>query len=239
MKESIVKISILVSSIFFIFAILATKTPFLEIIFNSLEPLGLILAITLYFKESPQRKKKIKYDALLTIDAAAGIHNSKARLIALEDLVDMGVKLEELDLKNSNLLEIEINGAEMNRSSFEGSVLKHSTLNLTQFQKCDFKNVEGSGTEAISANFSFSNFENSNFNNSNFKKSNFMFSSFKGGSFMGTDFTGANLKGVKFDKAVMNGANFSNASIELEELKKAFITKAILPNGEVFEQKMD
>ena len=152
MNESIVKISILVSSIFFIFAFLATKTPFLEIIFNSLEPLGLILAITLYFKESPQRKKKIKYDALLTIDAAAGIHNSKARLIALEDLVDMGVKLEELDLKNSNLLEIEINGAEMNRSSFEGSVLKHSTLNLTQFQKCDFKNVEGSGTEAISAN---------------------------------------------------------------------------------------
>jgi uncharacterized protein YjbI with pentapeptide repeats len=66
-----------------------------------------------------------------------------------------------------------------------------------------------------------------------------MFSSFKGGSFMGTDFTGANLKGVKFDKAVMNGANFSNASIELEELKKAYITKAILPNGEVFEQKMD
>lgn len=56
---------------------------------------------------------------------------------------------------------------------------------------------------------------------------------------MGTDFTGANLKGVKFDKAVMNGADFSNASIELEELKKAYITKAILPNGEVFEQKMD
>ncbi|MDC1011627.1 pentapeptide repeat-containing protein [Flavobacteriaceae bacterium] len=176
----------------------------------------------------------MKYDALLTIDAAAGIHNSKARLIALEDLVDMGVKLEELDLKNSNLLEIEINGAQMNRSSFEGSVLKYSTLNLTQFQKCDFKNVEGSGTKVISANFSFSNFENSNF-----KQSNFMFSSFKGGSFMGTDFTGANLKGVKFDKAVINGANFSNASIELEELKKAYITKAILPNGDVFEQKMD
>ena len=37
----------------------------------------------------------------------------------------------------------------------------------------------------------------------------------------------------------MNGANFRNASVELKELKKANITKAILPNGEVFEQKMD
>jgi hypothetical protein len=232
--ESVTKIAVVVSSMFFIFGFLARKFVFLEVIFDSLEPLGLILAVTLYFKESPQRKKKQKYDALITIDSASGIKNSKARLIALEDLVDLGVKLEELDLSNSNLLEIEMNGAEMNKSNFKNAILKHAILNLTTFQKSNFSNVDGSGTEAMSSNFSFSIFENANFNNSNFKDSNFMFSSFHNASFIGADFTGANLKGVKFENAILNGANFKNASVDIEELSKAEITKAIMPNGKLF-----
>lgn len=235
-KESLVKISLLVSTVFFFFGFIATKLSFLGVIFNSLEPLGLILAITLYLKESPQRKKKQKYDALLTIDNASGIRNSKARLIALEDLVDMGVKLEELDLSNSNLLEIEINGAEMNKSNFQNASLSHATLNFTKFQKSDFSNVNGAGIEAIKSNFSFSNFENSNFNNADFRDSNLMFCSLKKASFIGVDFMGANLKGIKFDDAILNGANFKNASVDIDELLKADITKAILPDGKVYEK---
>ncbi|MDA7819472.1 pentapeptide repeat-containing protein [Flavobacteriaceae bacterium] len=231
---SIIKISLIVSILFFVFGFLATKSHLLEVIFNSLEPLGLILAVTLYLKESPQRRKKQKYEALLTIDTAAGIKSSKARLVALEDLVDLGVKLEEIDLSNSNLIEIEINGAEMNKSNFRNSTLKNSTLNLCKFQKCDFSNSNGSGTESMNSNFSFSNFKDSNFNNSNFKDSNFMFCSFNEASFIGADFTGANLKGVKFENAILNGAIFKNANVDIEELLKAEIKKAILPDGNIY-----
>ena len=49
----------------------------------------------------------------------------------------------------------------MNKSNFKNAILKHAILNLTTFQKSNFSNVDGSGTEAMSSNFSFSIFESS------------------------------------------------------------------------------
>ena len=89
--------------------ILSLKLPIIEILLSSLEPLGVLLAVVIFIKETPERKKQFNYQAV-TIDRASGIRNSKARIIALQDLVDQAINLDELDLFDSNLEGIELNG---------------------------------------------------------------------------------------------------------------------------------
>ncbi|MGC6478778.1 MAG: pentapeptide repeat-containing protein [Flavobacteriaceae bacterium] len=233
-NQSLFKIGGLITIIFFFFTYAATKSTILNIIFNSLEPLGLILAIVVFIRETPERRKQFHYQALSTIDGAAGIRNSKARIIALMDLVDQGINLDELDLGDSNLEGIELNGVELKKGNFKGCNLKKAEMNLANLQKGNFMSAQAAGFEIRYGNMSFANFTNSNFNNANFSHSNFMFSNFTNAKLSGANFKNAKLKGANFDGAYLSGANFAGADVSISQLKKGYLVDATLPDGSVY-----
>ena len=60
-------------------------------------------------------------------------------MIALQDLVDQGINLDELDLNNANLEGIELNGVEIKKGFFMGANLKKATMHLANLQNGNFK----------------------------------------------------------------------------------------------------
>ena len=201
----------------------------LSLILNSIEPLSVLLAVMIFIKETPERKKQYNYQALSTIDSASGIKNSKARIVALQDLVDQGINLDELDLNNANLEGIEINGVEIKKGIFTGANLSDAVMHLANLQKGEFSNVYAPSFQIRFGNLSFSNFKQSNFSNSNL-----MFANFEDSNPSGAKFRNAKLKGAKFKGAYLNGADFKGASIDLNSLKKGKLENVILPNGEKY-----
>ena len=223
-NQSLFKIGITVSILFFALSYTSTEFPSLGIILNSLEPLGVLLAVLIFIRETPDRKKQFHYQALSTIDNAAGIRNSKARVIALQDLVDQGINLDELDLSNANLEGIELNGVEIKKGLFVSANLSNAVMHLANLQKGNFKKAFGPSFEIRFGNLSFSNCTQANFSNADFSNSNLMFANFEG----------ANLSGAKFKDAFLSGADFTGASIDLKSLEKGQLENAILPNGDVY-----
>ena len=60
-NESVFKIGLLVSVLFFLLTILSLKLPIIEILLSSLEPLGVLLGVVIFIKETPERKKQFNY----------------------------------------------------------------------------------------------------------------------------------------------------------------------------------
>ena len=234
--QSFFKIGVVVSIIFFALNYASVENDLLSIILNSLEPLGVLLAVLIFIRETPERKKQFQYQALSTIDNASGIRNSKARVIALQDLVDQGINLDELDLNNANLEGIEMNGVEIKKAIFTGANLSNAVMHLANLQKGNFNKVYAPGFEIRFGNLSFSNFKHSNFCNADFSNSNLMFANFEGANLSGAKFRNTKLRGAKFKDAYLNGADFKDASIDLNSLKKGHLENAILPNGEEYKE---
>lgn len=232
--QSLFKIGITVSILFFGLSYTSTAYPSLGIILNSLEPLGVLLAVLIFIRETPDRKKQFHYQALSTIDNASGIRNSKARVIALQDLVDQGINLDELDLSNANLEGIELNGVVIKKGLFVSANLSNAVMHLANLQKGNFKKVFGPSFEIRFGNLSFSNFNHSNFSNADFSNSNLMFANFEGANLSGAKFKNAKLKGAKFKDAFLSGADFTGASVDIKSLEKGKLENAILPNGEEY-----
>jgi len=232
-SESILKIGVIVSLVFFIFTFLSLKFQLIEVFLNSLEPLGVLLAVVIFIKETPDRKKQFNYQALSTIDRASGIRNSKARIIALQDLVDQAINLDELDLNDANLEGIELNGIEIKNGNFKNSNLKKAEMHLANLQKSNFEFADAAGLKINYGNLSFCNFKKSNLNNSDLSESNLMFSNFEGAKLSGAKFINSKLKGVKFKDAFMSGVNFTGAEVDIKELKKGVLTNAIMPDGSI------
>lgn len=233
-EQSFFKVGVAVSIIFFALTYASEENNLLSLILNSLEPLGVLLAVLIFIRETPERKKQFQYQALSTIDNASGIRNSKARVIALQDLVDQGINLDELDLNNANLEGIEMNGVEIKKGIFTGANLNNAVMHLANLQKGNFKKAFAPSFEIRFGNLSFSNFKQSNFSNADFSNSNLMFANFEGANLSGAKFRNAKLKGAKFKDAYLNGADFKDAIIDLNSLKKGKLVNAILPNGEEY-----
>jgi uncharacterized protein YjbI with pentapeptide repeats len=234
--QSLFKVGLVVSVMFFALTYASEEYNIIGMILNSLEPLGVLLAVLIFIRETPERKKQFQYQALSTIDNASGIRNSKARVIALQDLVDQGINLDELDLSNANLEGIEMNGVEIKKGIFVGANLNSAVMHLANLQKGNFKKVFGPSFEIRFGNLSFSNFKNSNFSNADFSNSNLMFADFEGANLSGAKFRNTKLKGAKFKDAFLSGADFTGSNADQSSLEKGELEKAILPNGEVYKK---
>tara|TARA_B100000780_G_scaffold173346_1_gene121371 strand:- start:146 stop:1027 length:882 start_codon:yes stop_codon:yes gene_type:complete len=233
-NQSYLTTGLIVTIVFITLSYISNGNTLLSLILNSIEPLSVLLAVMIFIKETPERKKQYNYQALSTIDSASGIKNSKARIVALQDLVDEGINLDELDLNNANLEGIEINGVEIKKGIFTGANLSDAVMHLANLQKGEFSNVYAPSFQIRFGNLSFSNFKQSNFSNADFSNSNLMFANFEDANLSGAKFRNAKLRGAKFKGAYLNGADFKGASIDLNSLKKGKLENAILPNGEKY-----
>lgn len=227
------KIAVLISVVFFLIA--PIKNEFLASIIDILEPLSIVLALYLFIKEAPERKKQFHYQAWAIIDSAHGIKNSHARIIALQDLCDEGVSLKGLDLSNAELSKIELNGSDLTDVNFAGANLKDAELFKADLNHADLSNAVCTGIILSKANLGFADLQKANFSSADFSDANLMFADMSNGNCSGANFTNAQMKGAKFEGAYMSGANFTGAEVNIEDLKKAYIVNAILPDGSIAE----
>ncbi|WP_375506273.1 globin family protein, partial [uncultured Nostoc sp.] len=73
--------------------VIAEENSLLAKVLEGADTMSLILALVLFIKETPARRKQFHYQAWGTIDAAHGVKVSYARILALEDLNEDGVSL--------------------------------------------------------------------------------------------------------------------------------------------------
>lgn len=224
-------IGLLATLFFFILVGIAQYVPGLQTVLDALEPLSIFLAVLLIVKESPERKRQFHYQAWSIIDGATGIENSRARIIALEDLCDDGVPLSDLNLNSAQLPEIELNGANLSRVNFEKAQLNDAEMYYANLDHANFSEANAPGIVLYRTNLSFANFKKGNFSSANLSKANLMFADLSEGNFSGVNFRGAQLKGANFEGAYMSGADLSGAEVILEDLEKAYLVKTILPDG--------
>jgi len=225
------KLAFLITVIFLLIA--PIKNAFLSSIIAILDPLSLVVALCLFVKEAPERKKQFHYQAWAMVDSAHGIKNSNARIIALQDLCDEGVPLKDLDLSNAELSKIELNGSHLMDVNFTGATLKDAKLYKADLSNANLSNSVCTGIILSEANLGFASLHNANFNSANFSTANLMFADLSKGNYSGANFTNAQMKGAKFDEAYMSGANFTGAEVSIEDLKKAYIVNAIMPDGSI------
>lgn len=220
---------------FFLFSFVGQEIPFIQTIIDTLEPLSIFIAVLLLIKESPERKRQFNYQAWSIIDNANGIENSQARIIALEDLCDEGVSLTEIDLTKAKLNNIELNGVNLSNALMHKTLLINAELFYANLSSCDLTEANCVGITLYRATLDFANLQKSNFSSANLSKANLMFADFREGNFSGTNFYKANLKGVQFDGAYLSGANLKGADVIMDDLKKAYLVDAIMPDGSIFQ----
>lgn len=227
-------IALYATLLFFCFTLIGQKVALIQLIIETLEPLSIFIAVLIFIKELPERKRQFHYQAWSIIDEATGIDNSQARIIALEDLCDDGVSLNGIDLEQAKLQNIEINGVVLTNANLKKTNLTNGEMFYANLSHSDLSESDCTGITLYRSNLGFVNLEKANCSSSNFGKANLMFANLSQGNFSGANFKEANLKGVNFKDAYLSGANFKGANVDLEELKKGYLVDAVMPNGKVF-----
>lgn len=217
---------------FFLFSFIGQSVEQIQIIIDTLEPLSIFIAVLLFIKEIPERKRQFHYQAWSIIDSATGIENSHARMIALEDLCDDGVSLAELELSKAKLNGIELNGVDLSNANLNQAKMVNAEMFYTKMNNVSMQEVDCNGATFYGSNLGFAQLQKSNCSSVNFSKANLMFANLEGGNFSGANFSKANLKGASFEGAYLSGANLEGAEVIMDDLEKAYLVHAIMPNGQ-------
>ncbi|MGB1448809.1 MAG: pentapeptide repeat-containing protein [Flavobacteriaceae bacterium] len=226
-------IALYAATFFFLLSYIGQEVGPIQTFIDTLEPLSIFIAVLLFIKELPERKRQFQYQAWSIIDGAAGIENSQARIIALEDLCDDGISMEEINLAGAKLNGIEMNGVNLARANLKKALLVNAELFYANLNNTDLSEADCTGITLYRSNLGFAKFVKANCSSANFSKANMMFADFSQGNFSGANFIQANLKGVNFEGAYLSGANLKGAELIMEDLKKAYLTDAILPDGSI------
>ena len=226
-------VALYAASFFFLLSYTGQEVGIIQTFIDTLEPLSIFIAVLIFIKEQPERKRQFQYQAWSIIDGATGIENSQARIIALEDLCDDGISLEEINLAGAKLNGIEMNGINISRANLSKAQLVNAELFYANLNNINLNEADCTGITLYRSNISFANLSKANCSSANFSKANMMFADFSHGNFSGANFAQANLKGVNFEGAYLSGVNLKGAELIQADLEKALLTDAIMPDGSI------
>ncbi len=216
--------------------------------FGTLPHLTILYVGWKYLDEIPQRerqaedqKRQAKLDAWQVVAAASGHKFSRARIIALEDLVKHGESLQGLyleegvDLSGINFENANLNNAELKGVNFRGANLKGADLRKANLENADLgvlntqdpkhrqvTNLEGadlSSADLEGANLSSANLQGAklyfvNLGNAKLYKANLALAVFSDGSLNMADLSYAVLNGANLSIMMLKGANLSNTKLQ-------------------------
>ncbi|MFB2921391.1 globin domain-containing protein [Aerosakkonema funiforme] len=195
-------------------------------ILGSADAISVLLALILFIKEIPERRKQSHYQAWSIIDGAEGVEVSYARLMALQDLnrdrVSLrgvkvaGAKLENIDLSEAELTEADMSNADLDEANFTRANLNRANLSFASLTRVNFSR----------ANMSFAKLKGARMAGSNFKNANLL-----GADLSNALLTGVDLKGANLSAANLKDANLSGANLEDTTLTGANLEGAIMPDG--------
>ncbi len=215
----------------FILLVEENEDSILAKILNQLETLSLLIALVLYIKEIPERRKESHYQAWSTIDAAKGVNVSYARIMALQDLNEDGIPLRGLDAVDADLTAINLPKADLSSSNLTKAILKEANLSRANFDKALLARADLSGANLSHANFSFAKLSYVNFSLANLNHANLICADLRQAQMSGADLQGAQLSGANLDGAYLTGANLKGANVSQFDLRSAYLKGAIMPDG--------
>lgn len=211
--------------------LVAEETSWLARVLEGADTTSLILALVLFIKEAPDRRKQFHYQAWSTIDAAHGVNVSYARILALQDLNADGVPLRGLDVPGAEFAGIQLPRADLSHANFSESNLSNANLNQANLNKANLSKTKLSGADLHDANLSFTYLKESNLSSANLNHANLICADLSQVNFSGANLKQANLSGANLTGAYLTGANLKGATISESELRGAFLDGAILPDG--------
>ncbi|WP_404790574.1 pentapeptide repeat-containing protein [Altericista sp. CCNU0014] len=162
-----------------------------SILLQSAESFAVVAAVSLYFKEIPDRKARKHYEAWQVIDNAANVPTSYARKQALEDLCKDGVPLVGINISGSDLIRANLKNAILGSANLSGSDLRWADLSGSILQGADLSSANLIGANLIGADLSAADLSNANLTRVEFRGVNLFATTLSE-----ADILGANLSGV-------------------------------------------
>lgn len=177
---------------------------------NVVEGFSILVAVLLFFLETPERGKQAHYEAWKVIDSAHGLQNSYARLQALQDLNDdrislRGLNAPEADLRGINLSHADLSHANLSGADLRFANLSHADLSNVNLVEANLSNANLSNTQLISANLAYCDFIEADLQNVDF---------------VGANFLGANLVRANLDRSYLGDVNFSQSILKDASVKQ-------------------
>lgn len=198
---------------------------------SAADTVSLVLALVLFIKEAPDRRKQFHYQAWSTIDAAHNVKVSYARILALQDLNEDGVSLRGLDAPGSELVAIALPNANLSKANLCECDLSNAILSYANLDNADLSQSKLSGADLSNAKMGFTDLSKANLSSANLMGANLICANLSGANLSGANFKNANLSGANLKDAYLTGANLKNANVSDSELSVAFIEGAIMPDG--------
>jgi uncharacterized protein YjbI with pentapeptide repeats/hemoglobin-like flavoprotein len=223
---------VLIATILFIVIYVnADENTLLAEILNGADAISLIVALVIFIKETPDRRKQFHYQAWSTIDAAHNIKVSYARILALQDLNEDNVPLKGLDVPGAELVNINLPKANLSAANLQETDLSNANLSHANLDNAKLSQAQLSGANISHANLGFANLSQANLSNVNFSHANLICANLSNTNMSGANLRNANLSGANLHGAYLTGANLKNARVNISELDCAFLEGAIMPDG--------
>ncbi|MBE8966494.1 pentapeptide repeat-containing protein [Nostocales cyanobacterium LEGE 12452] len=224
-------VAISIASSLIILVILTPDSSIISRLLSEVEPISIIAALILYIKEIPDRKKEFQYQAWSVIDAANGVKVSPARIIALQDLNEDGVTLNNLDLPQAKLVRINLPEADLSEANLTKSDMNHANLNHANLGNALLARVNLTGANLSHANLGFAKLSYANLSSANLSHANLICADLRDTNLSGANLSNANLSGADMKNAYLTGADLKGANVNDYDLRGAYLKGAIMPDG--------
>jgi hemoglobin-like flavoprotein/uncharacterized protein YjbI with pentapeptide repeats len=211
--------------------ILADEHSALGKLLAGVEAISIVVAVVLFVKEAPDRRKESHYQAWSTVDAAHGVKVSYARILALQDLNEDGVFLRGLDAPGAELIEINLPHANLSKANLIESDLTNANLSHANLDNANLTQVKLSGADLSHAKLGFARLSQANLSSANLSSANLICADLSHANLSGANLKDASLSGANLEGAYLTGANLRNAQVSDYELRSAFLEGAIMPDG--------
>jgi uncharacterized protein YjbI with pentapeptide repeats/hemoglobin-like flavoprotein len=204
---------------------------FLGKVFGAADTISLVVALVLFVKEAPDRRKQFHYQAWSIIDAAQGAKVSYARILALQDLNEDSVSLRSLDAPGAKLVGINLSHADISKANLVESDLSNANLSYANLDNASLSQAKFTSANLSYAKLRFAGLSQANLSSANLNHANLICANLSHANLSGADLRDASLSGANLEGAYLTGANLKNAKVSDDELRKAFLEGAIMPDG--------
>ena len=225
--------------LFVIIYVNAEENSLLAEILEGADALSLVVALVLFIKEAPDRRKQFHYQAWSTIDAANGVKVSYARILALQDLNEDGVSLRGLDSPDAELIAINLSHANLSAANLTNTDLSNANLSHANLDNANLSQAKLAGANLSHAKLGFARLSQVNLSNANLSDANLICADLSNANMSGVNLKNASLSGANLNSAYLSGANLKGAKVSISDLSVALLEGAIMPDGSKYKSRED
>ena len=225
--------------LFIIIYVNAEDNSLLAEILEGADALSLVVALVLFIKEAPDRRKQFHYQAWSTVDAAHSVKVSYARILALQDLNSDGVSLRGLDSPDVELIAINLSGANLSAANLSKTDLSNANLSHANLDNANLSQAKLAGANLSHAKLGFASLSQVNLSNANLSDANLICADLSNANMSGVNLKNASLSGANLNSAYLSGANLKGAQVSISDLSGALLEGAVMPDGSKYKSLED